>query len=176
MRIGFTGTLSVGKTTLVNTLKELPQFKDYEFSTERSKYLRDSGVPLNISSTLIGQNIFLAERSLELLKENIITDRTIIDVMAFTNLSEKIPFYIGDDYEKLASHLIREYDYIFYINPEGVEIEDNGVRSIDPEYRNEVDIEIKKLLIKYSDKITNYQELSGSTYDRIEKIKEALGI
>jgi nicotinamide riboside kinase len=176
MRIGFTGTLSVGKTTLVNELKKLPQFKDYEFSTERSKYLRDSGVPLNISSTLIGQNIFLAERSLELLKENIITDRTIIDVMAFTNLSEKIPYYVGDDYEKLASHLIRDYDYIFYISPEGVEIEDNGVRSIDPEYRKEVDEEIKGLLVKYSSKISKLHMLSGSTYDRIEKIKKTLDI
>ena len=27
MKIGFTGTMSVGKTTLVNALKELPEFK-----------------------------------------------------------------------------------------------------------------------------------------------------
>jgi GTPase SAR1 family protein len=29
MRIGFTGTVSVGKTTLVNSLKELPEFHNY---------------------------------------------------------------------------------------------------------------------------------------------------
>jgi len=39
MRIGFCGTMSVGKTTLVNALKELPEFKDYHFRTERSKHL-----------------------------------------------------------------------------------------------------------------------------------------
>ncbi len=38
--------MSVGKTTLVNALKELPEFKDYFFATERSKYLRDLGIPL----------------------------------------------------------------------------------------------------------------------------------
>ena len=27
MKIGFCGTMSVGKTTLVNALKELPEFK-----------------------------------------------------------------------------------------------------------------------------------------------------
>ena len=39
MKIGLCGTMSVGKTTLVNRLKELGQFKDFEFATERSKHL-----------------------------------------------------------------------------------------------------------------------------------------
>ena len=33
MKIGFTGTVSVGKTTLVKALQELPEFKDYTFAT-----------------------------------------------------------------------------------------------------------------------------------------------
>jgi GTPase SAR1 family protein len=32
MKIGLCGTMSVGKTTLVNALKELPEFKDYTFT------------------------------------------------------------------------------------------------------------------------------------------------
>ena len=36
MKIGFCGTMSVGKTTLVNTLAKLPEFKDYTTRTERS--------------------------------------------------------------------------------------------------------------------------------------------
>ena len=35
MKIGFCGTMSVGKTTIVNALRELPEFKEYEFKTER---------------------------------------------------------------------------------------------------------------------------------------------
>ena len=31
MRIGFCGTMSGGKTTLVNALKELPEFKKYYY-------------------------------------------------------------------------------------------------------------------------------------------------
>ena len=41
MKIGLCGTMSVGKTTLVNALKETEQFKKYNFATERSKYLND---------------------------------------------------------------------------------------------------------------------------------------
>ena len=72
MKIGLCGTMSVGKTTLVNALKDLPEFKTYEFRTERSKYLRDIGIPLNTDSTVKGQSIFLAERASELMQENII--------------------------------------------------------------------------------------------------------
>ena len=96
MKIGFCGTISVGKTTLVNALKELPEFSGYEFRTERSKYLRDLGIPLNTDSTLKGQFVFLAERSSELYLENVITDRTVIDVMAFTISSHSISYFIFD--------------------------------------------------------------------------------
>jgi nicotinamide riboside kinase len=174
MKIGFCGTMSVGKTTLVNALKELPEFTDYTFTTERSKYLRDLGIPLNTDSTIKGQMVFLAERASELMCENIITDRTIIDVIAFTNLAKSIPYYMGDDFKQLASYLINEYDYIFYISPEGIELEDNGVRTIDEEYRIKIDKEINKTLDLYSSKIRTYVELSGTTEERIEKIKQAL--
>ena len=74
MRIGFCGTMSVGKTTMVNELKKLPEFKNYNFRTERSKYLMDLGIPLNTDSTTLGQTIFLAERATELMQENVITE------------------------------------------------------------------------------------------------------
>ena len=170
MKIGFCGTMSVGKTTLVNALKEREEFKDYTFTTERSKYLRDLGIPLNTDSTLKGQTIFLAERCSELLQENIITDRTVIDVMAFTKVAKSIPFIQVDDYFTLAANFIKEYDYIFYISPKGVQMEDNGVRETNLEYRNKIDFEIKDILTYYSHKIRNIHELSGSTEERVEKV------
>ena len=175
MKIGFCGTISVGKTTLVNALKELPEFADYHFATERSKYLRDLGIPLNTDSTLKGQLIFLAERASELLHKNMITDRTVIDVMAFSHLSTTIPFFISADLNKAVSELIRDYDYIFYVSPEGVELEDNGVRVVDSEYRIELDQTIKKLLEQHKT-ITGYSELSGTTEERIQKIKQVMSL
>lgn len=179
MKIGFCGTISVGKTTLVNALKELPEFADYHFATERSKYLRDLGIPLNTDSTLKGQLIFLAERASELLHKDMITDRTVIDVMAFSHLSTTIPFFISADLNKAVSELIRDYDYIFYVSPEGVELEDNGVRVVDSEYRIELDKTIKKLLEQHKFKfnpIKGYSELSGTTEERIQKIKQVMSL
>ena len=168
MRIGFCGTISVGKTTLVNALKELPEFADYEFRTERSKYLRDLGIPLNTDSTLKGQFVFFAERSSELYLENVITDRTVIDVMAFTRSAVSIPYFIGDTLNEAASHLLREYDYIFYVSPEGVELEDNGVRTTDPIYREKIDFTIKEMLVSYPPK--RLINIKGSTEERINTI------
>ena len=170
MKIGLCGTMSVGKTTLVNKLKELKQFENYEFATERSEYLNNLGIPLNTDSTLKGQTVFLAERCAELIKENIITDRTVIDVMAFTNLARSIDFKDKEYFEDYARVFVGEYDYIFYISPEGTIMEDNGVRETDLEYRDDIDKAIIKILNKFGHRCKNVHMLKGSTEDRIEQM------
>jgi len=174
MRIGLCGTMSVGKTTLVNALKELPEFKNYVTRTERSKELMAMGIPLNTDSTLKGQCVFLAERASELMVENIITDRTVIDVMAFANCSTSMDIYDKEDFETLAAQLVKEYDYIFYVSPEGVEIEDNGVRETNANYRVVIDRSINTLINRYNHRIKNLHTLSGSTEERIELLKQAI--
>ena len=170
MKIGLCGTMSVGKTTLVNRLKELKQFKDFEFATERSKYLNDLGIPLNTDSTLKGQTVFLAERCGELIQDNIITDRTVFDVMAFTMNAKSIPYQDKEAFETYASEFIREYDYIFYISPHGIEIEDNGVRETDEHYRDLIDFTITTLIKRYGHKCNIIEKISGSTEERIQQI------
>jgi GTPase SAR1 family protein len=176
MKIGFCGTVSVGKTTLVNSLKELPEFHNYNFATERSKYLRDLGIPLNTDSTLKGQTIFLAERCSELIHPNIITDRTVIDVMAFTMCAESIDVYHKDAFEEYASRFIEEYDWIFYVTPAGVPIEDNKVRTTDVDYRNQIDEMIRYLCSSNLDKMRNFGIIAGSNEERLTQIKSYLNL
>jgi len=171
MKIGFCGTMSVGKTTLVNALAKLPEFKDYKSTTERSKYLMELGIPLNTDSTVKGQAVFLAERASELMNDNIITDRTIIDVMAFAKSSKSMNYIEADDFCSFASNMLNEYDYIFYVSPEGVNIENNGVRETNADYRKQIDEAIQLLIIKYRHKIKNLVEIKGSTEERIKSVK-----
>ena len=170
MKIGLCGTMSVGKTTLVNALKETEQFKDYNFATERSQHLMSLGIPLNTDSTLKGQTVFLAERCGELMQDNIITDRTILDVMAFTMNAKSISHQDKEAFETYASEFIREYDYIFYISPYGLEIEDNGIRETDEHYRDLIDFTITTLIKRHGHKAGKVEKISGSTKERIQQI------
>ena len=174
MKIGFCGTMSVGKTTLVNILRKFKEFEEYKIRTERSKHLMSLGIPLNTDSTLKGQTIFLSERSAELMQDKIITDRTVLDVMAFAQCSKSMNYLEKDNFIHLAADLIHEYDYIFYISPEGVEIEDNGVRETDAEYRKTIDYTIKFFMNKYIHRIKNLVEIKGDNEERIKLVREAL--
>jgi hypothetical protein len=136
--------------------------------TERSKYLRDLGIPLNTDSTINGQFVFLAERASELLHPHIITDRTIWDVSAFTLSSKSIDWFAKRDFVEAAMHLRTQYDIVFYVSPEGVELEDNGVRTIDPEYRAKIDWTIKETLEEFKPNKLIY--IKGTTEQRIATI------
>ena len=168
MKIGLCGTISVGKTTLVNALKQLEQFKDYDVATERSKYLRDQGISLNTDSTLKGQLVFAAERSIELMKPNIITDRTVYDVCAFTLSAHSIDWVDKRYFVELLMSLRNEYDLIVYVSPDGVDIEDNGVRITDATYRDKIDFVISEMLVEY--KPNNLLTIKGTTEERIAAI------
>jgi GTPase SAR1 family protein len=144
MKIGLCGTMSVGKTTLVNALKELEQF--------------------------------LAERCAELTSENIITDRTILDVMAFTWSATTISYQDKALFDDYAKAFISEYDYIFYISPDGIPVEDNGIRTTDIPYRGLIDSTIKALTQKYGDKVSNLETISGTTDERIQQILNITGL
>jgi GTPase SAR1 family protein len=168
MRIGLCGTVSVGKTTLALELAKLDQFKDYYVATERSKYLKDLGIPLNTDSTVRGQFVFMAERASELLQENLITDRTIYDVCAFTLSSKTIEWQTKRKIVEAAVSLIEYYDYVVYVSPKGIDIEDNGVRIVDPIYRDKIDYVIINMLEEYKPK--SLIKVEGSTQDRINTI------
>ena len=175
MKIGLCGTMSVGKTTLVKALKELNEFKDYNFATERSKYLNDLGIPLNTDSTLKGQTVFLAERCAELMNENIITDRTVIDVMAFASCAKSIYHQESELFIDYAKEFISEYDYIFYISPDGIPIEDNGVRETNEYYRDKIDYAIFMFVQKYGHRVKNgIVQIKGNTDERIQQILKVI--
>jgi len=163
--------MSVGKTTLVNELAKLPEFKDYTSRTERSKYLMEMGIPLNTDSTLKGQLVFAAERASELLCDKIITDRTVIDVMAFSALSNSMSGNESFHLNSALGHLIDDYDYLFYVSPVGVKMEDNGVRETDIRYRENIN---KKILEILDWRDVKYTTIQGNTEERIKLVKSVV--
>ena len=168
MRIGLAGTMSVGKTTLAKALGELDQFKDHSVQTERSKYLSSLGIPLNTDSTLRGQFVFLAERATELLQPNIITDRTIWDVCAFTLSAKSISDWEKRTFVEAAMCLKDYYDVVIYVSPRGVPMENNGIRETDLGYRIKIDNAIQLALEEFKPK--RLISVEGTTDERIATI------
>jgi nicotinamide riboside kinase len=132
----------------------------------------EMGIPLNTDSTLKGQLIFAAERASELMQEKIITDRTIIDVIAFANLSKSMKNHEKHFLSATIQPLMNEYDILFYVSPEGVKIEDNGVRETNAEYRIAIDNEIKSIISMHT--VKKVINIKGTTKERIEQIKNTI--
>ena len=95
--------------------------------------------------------------------------------MAFTNNANSISLLKAERFEEYASLFLWKYDYIFYVSPKGVSIENNGVRETDAEYRDQIDTTIKQLLKKYSKNIKNVIRLEGSTEKRVKKVINEIG-
>ena len=103
-----------------------------------------------------------------------VTDRTIIDVLAFTQAADSIDQVEYDLFEQYVIQFLREYDHIFYISPDGVPIEDNGIRETDEHFRDLIDFSIMTLLKRWGHRIDNVTEIKGTTEQRIKQIEEAV--
>ena len=91
-----------------------------------------------------------------------ITDRTIVDVMAFCSLSKAMSIAEKDSLKDTLWHLIREYDIIFYIDDLSIPIEDNGIRETNERYRVYIDDKIKEIISEYNDQCI-IMNISGTT-------------
>lgn len=176
MKIALTSTHCCGKTTLVKELAKLPQFKDYNIFTEKTKELKeDYKVKLNDDSELVSQYIFAGERAKELHSgENILSDRSIYCVCSYTLGAKSIDSWDKETFVRGMVPLMKIPDLVIYIDPKGIEIEDNGLRSIDKDYRDKIDFVIREMLVEYKPK--KLLKISGSTSERIGVILKELNM
>ena len=65
-------------------------------------------------------------------------------------------------------HLREYYDVVIYVSPEGVAMENNGVRETDEVYRKKIDQVIQMMLNEYKPK--KLITVKGSTEERIATI------
>ena len=94
--------------------------------------------------------------------------------MAFTQCASSIDSIDKLVFKEYARNFIKEYDYIFYVSPEGVGIEDNGIRETDFKYRNLIDRTIQDILSDQKFRIKNFHIIKGSTEERIKLIKRSI--
>ena len=189
MIFSFTGAQSTGKTTLLEHLKmsNLGKFS-FEFIPEVTRLVkREYEVPINESGDDMTQMLIMTEHVRNIYKGrtdnlvrgvNKILDRCALDGIVYTHYlldKGKINRTTYDACELIYKKLRNEYDVIFYTSPDDVELVDDGERSVDKHFREDIiglfDMYLQYNIIEDGPRVVC---LEGSVKERLETIKSTL--
>ena len=189
MIFSFTGAQSTGKTTLLEHLKcKNLGNHSFEFIPEVTRLVRrEYEVPINEGGDDMTQMLIMTEHIRNLYKGrtdslvrgvNKILDRCALDGIVYTHYlldKGKISRTTYDACELIYKKLRNEYDVIFYTSPDDVELVDDGERSIDKHFREDI-IGLFDMYLQYGiiEKGPRVVYLEGTVEERLETIKSTL--
>ncbi len=176
MIVSFTGAQSTGKTTLLNSLVDKnPDITFVEEVTRRVKRLYD--VPINEDGGDITQFLIMADHVQNLFSKDktdvTVFDRCAVDGVVYTRWLQLEGMVSAEVYGaccKIYDSIIDKYDVIFYTDPADVELVDDGERSIDVGFRND----IIKLFNDKIKSLDNVVVLSGTVEERLKTVKKTV--
>jgi thymidylate kinase len=178
MIISFSGAQSTGKTTLLKEMQELyPEFEYIPEVTRLVKRIYD--LPINEEGGDLTQLAIISQHLHNILlhhgkNHTVIMDRCSLDGVVYTQwLYEqgKVNLQTVMTANNIFRQTIELYDTIFYTNPRDVNIEDDGERSTDMQFRDEI-IELFDFYMKdFKHKII---VLNGTVEERLQQIKQHL--
>lgn len=167
-RIALVGASSVGKTTVYELLKS--KLPEYDFINESTRTVGGYGFPINeagTSETQLAISSFHLEALLS--PKDVILDRCYLDLLVYStymdNLSNSAYTYILDTWLRVKD----QYTHFIYFPIEFASVDD-GVRSINEEWRTKIDKQFETNLksIKFSG--GDYLTVTGSPNQRVEQI------
>jgi len=164
-RIALVGASSTGKTTVYELLKgKLPK---YEFINESTRTVGSYGFPINEQGTSETQLAISSFHLEALLKPgNVILDRCYMDLVVYSTFMDKISKEAHDYIEDTWNRVKGEYTHYIYFPIEFKSVDD-GVRSVNEEWREKIDKEFQLLLDGVG---KPYLTVTGSPLQRVEQI------
>ena len=185
MIISFTGAQSTGKTTLLNNIRSLnPFYIEYVAEVTR-RIKREFNLPINESGGDLTQTMIMSDHIANVYQkyncDNVILDRCALDGIVYTQWlynKGKVSKEVLQWAKKIYNTLIGEYDVIFVTSPADVPLVDDGERSVDKEFREEI-IDIFDM---YIDDMKIYSEgenvfaVEGTVEERMKYIKNILEV
>lgn len=170
-RIALVGASSTGKTTVYELLKnKLPK---YDFVNESTRTVAEYGFPINEQGTSETQ-LAISSFHLEALLRpyNMILDRCYLDLVVYSSLmpncSEETFGYIDATWNRIKD----EYTHYIYF-PIEFDAVDDGVRSVDEEWRQDVD---KEFYLNLQEVRQPYLTVTGSPMQRVEQILNFINV
>ena len=185
MLVSFTGAQSTGKSTLLEKCKDELVGIDYgiwEYIPEVTRLVkRQYGVDINELGNDDTQILILNQHLINsLIDHDCFLDRCIIDGLAYTMYlysKNKISPDVAHHAEYMFNKLLPKLDIVFYTSPTDVPVEDDGERSIDLNFRNDIIHEFEDILEYISRQYGDVPEvvrLEGTIEQRMELIKKTL--
>jgi nicotinamide riboside kinase len=174
LKIGISGTNSVGKTTLLDALSKLSQFKNYTIQDEVTRKVQKAGLDINEQGNSETQVAIMNSHIVNaIVYDDMLTDRTALDGYVYTfwlykqsNVDVNALMYAN----KVMKKLIPLYDVIFYIAPE-FDLVSDGVRSDSTKFRDEV-AQLFEVVITVGN--INVVRLTGSVEERVQQVLESI--
>lgn len=186
MLIGFTGSQSSGKTTLLNALRkhlyEDGDLPDWRFVDEVTRRIAREGVPINNDAPDYNQTqLMIINDHLKNISDykkentNTVLDRCLMDGLVYTEYfyrNGKVNKQVRDYAQRAFEQTFKEYDHVFYIEPVDTSLVDDGVRSTDTKFRADIIIIFEEVIKYYSEKVNKniVIRLSGSVQKRLETL------
>jgi len=186
MICSFTGAQSTGKTTLLKKL--YAENGDYPFSfiPEVTRLVsREYNMPINESGDDLTQMLIMTEHVRNIYKNRAdhlirgvhqIFDRCALDGIVYSLwlLEEgKISRPCYDACDLIWKNLKDKYDIIFYTSPDDVKLVDDGERSADERFRNDI-INIFNIFLERENFDCEIVTLKGSVKDRLKTVRTTL--
>jgi thymidylate kinase len=164
-RIALVGASSTGKTTVYELLKgKLPK---YEFINESTRTVGSYGFPINEEGTSETQLAISSFHLEALLKPgNVVLDRCYMDLLVYSRYMNEISVETYNYIEATWNRVKNEYTHYVYF-PIEFESVDDGVRSVNEEWRKAIDEEFQLLLEGVR---KPYLTVTGSPMQRIDQI------
>ena len=164
-RVALVGASSTGKTTVYELLKN--KLDKYDFINESTRSVAEYGFPINEKGTSKTQ-LAISSFHLEALLRpgDLLLDRCYMDLMVYSNFMPGIDApshsYIEDTWNRVK----KQYTHFIYFPIEFKSVDD-GIRSVNEEWRVDIDKEFKLLL----DGVRKpYLTVTGSPLQRVEQI------
>ena len=178
MIIAFTGAQSSGKSTLLSKMQKDKYFKSWNFEAEITRQLKEKyKLSINEDGNNFTQMITIHSHIDNYLKNkdsDCVLDRCCLEALVYTtylSYMKKCDEELGYYAEYICKKLISKYDIIFYTDP-SIPLVDDGVRSVDVEFRNKV-IQLFDFYIDHFQP-KNVVKLAGSVEERYKIIKKEI--
>ena len=188
MIFSFTGAQSTGKTTLLRHLRLKNGNWPIEFVPEVTRLIKRAyNVPINEDGGDLTQLLIMTEHVRNIYKYtkdiyqeidiHMIFDRCALDGIVYSEWlfdSGKISRACYDACKLIYKDLQDKYDVIFYTSPDGIKLVDDGERSIDKGFRNNI-LELFDVYMTGPWRVgAEIVELKGSVEERLETVKSTL--